>query len=100
MSPSQSSLRHPPNPHFVFTGFSTCISHFHLHDISNVHKLMDEEQFRDPNQTKPCCAHAANSCGMGLEFEKRILRLIYGRSLYQILPSPILCSSSFKTDNP
>ena len=34
MSPSQSSLRHPPNPHFVFSCFSTCISHFHLHDIS------------------------------------------------------------------
>ena len=100
MSSAQSSLRPPPNPHFVFSGFSTCISHFHLHDISNVHKLMDEEQFRDPNQTKPCCAHAANSCGMGLEFEKRILRLIYGRSLYQIIPSPIFCSSSFKTDNP
>ena len=100
MYSAQSSLRPPPNPHFVFSGFSTCISHFHLHDISNVHKLMDEEQFRDPNQTKPCCAHASNSCGMGLEFQKRILRLIYGRSLYQILPSPILCSSSFKTDNP
>ena len=66
MSSSQSSLRPPPNPHFVFSGFSTCISHFHLHDISNVHKLMDEEQFRDPNQTKPCCAHAAISCGLAV----------------------------------
>ena len=30
MSPAQSSLRHPPNPHFIFSWFSTCISHFHL----------------------------------------------------------------------
>ena len=66
MSSAQSSLRPPPNPHFVFSWFSTCISHFYLHDISNVHKLMDKEQFRDPNQTKPCCAHAAISCGLAV----------------------------------
>ena len=34
MSPSQSSLRHPPNPHFVFFSISTCISQLHLHHIS------------------------------------------------------------------
>ena len=34
MSPSQSSLRHPPNPHFVFLCISTCISQLHLYHIS------------------------------------------------------------------
>ena len=69
MSPSQSSLRHPPNPHFVFSGFSTCISHFHLHDISNVHKLMDKEQFRDPNQAMLCsCRNQLWACSLKNEF--------------------------------
>ena len=51
-------------------------------------------------QTKPSHVVLMPQSAVGLQFEKRILRLIYGRSLYQILPSPILCSSSFKTDNP
>ena len=105
-APAAGHSCHPPNPHFVTLPILISFSQVFLlvFPISTfMIFLMCINWWTKNNsviQTKLSHVVLMPQSAVGLEFEKRILRLIYGRSLYQILPSPILCSSSFKTDNP